>query len=268
MLSIVVSWRDRGELAMTLPSLLEAVASVGGEVVVVNFGGDQDMLSEQLGTKRHLVEVVEVHTNGYFNKSKAQNLGAAASTNPHIFFCDCDILLDPLSLRELVERVRDTTASFGTLSGVRESEVNSRGGNHVVSFGYTLNIRTADGRSLKIVDSEEDAETGLRNAPGLLLVGREDFLRVNGYNGRLLGWGWEDQDMIGRLTLGAGLTRVFHGNAIHVSHDDKARVAHYPLANRWESRDKMFRQALAFYDSGDFQGTFLGDLAEFRAVSR
>jgi N-terminal domain of galactosyltransferase len=100
------------------------------------------------------------------------------------------------------------------------------------------------------VDNEEDAEKGTRQAPGLLLVRRSDFMRIEGYNGRLHGWGWEDQDMIARLTLGAGLRRIQRGVATHLSHGDTARIAHYPpVRDRWESRDRMFRQALSNYDS-------------------
>jgi hypothetical protein len=132
----------------------------------------------------------------------------------------------------------------------------------VVAFGYELHIKTADGRRLEIIDSEEDSQTGLRNAPGLLLVRRDDFVAINGYNAGLHGWGWEDQDMIARLTLGRGLRRVMAGNAIHLSHDDHARIAHYPaVASRWESRDRMFRTALANYDDNNFRGTYDRDRA-------
>ncbi|HEX8500607.1 MAG TPA: galactosyltransferase-related protein [Pyrinomonadaceae bacterium] len=255
-LSIVVTWRDRAELRGALPGLVGTAQEVGGEVIVVNFGGSREMLSEQLGGRAADVNVVEAGPREYFNKSCAQNLGASRATGKLIFFCDCDIVLDPGAVKQLAEEVMARPGTFATLAGVRESEVNSRGGRHIVCFGYELIIRTADGRQLRIKDNEEDAADGTRQAPGLLLVRRSDFLAVNGYNSRLRGWGWEDQDMISRLTLGAGLERLTSGQAIHISHDDAARMRHYHIADRWESRDKMFRQALANYDSGDFRGTF------------
>ncbi|HEU4407510.1 MAG TPA: galactosyltransferase-related protein [Polyangiaceae bacterium] len=265
MLSIVVSWRDRVELGRALPSLLDAAASVGGDVTVINYAGDRRLLRDQLGPHAGAVRVVEVAGEAYFNKSAAQNVGAAHTAHPVLFFCDCDIVLEPGTVRELVGDVLAAEGRFATLAGVRESEVNSRGGNHVVSFGYVLRIRTADGRRLEIVDNEEDAHDGTRQAPGLLLVRREDFLAVNGYNSGLHGWGWEDQDMISRLTLGRGLTRLSKGNAVHLSHDDRARIAHYPVTDRWESRDRMFRKALSNYDRADFRGTYDRDVARLDA---
>ncbi|HEX8561047.1 MAG TPA: galactosyltransferase-related protein [Pyrinomonadaceae bacterium] len=255
-LSIVVSWRDRAELGGALPGLLATAREVDGDVTVVNFGGSPEMLRAQLGERAPEVRVVEVRGQEYFNKSCAQNLGAAHTTGALLFFCDCDIVLEPGDVKHLAGLLTTRPGTFGTLAGVRESQTNSRGGKHIVRFGYELLIVTADGRRLSIVDNEEDANDGSRQAPGLLMARRADFLSVNGYNSKLHGWGWEDQDMISRLTLGAGLERVVHGHAVHLSHDDHARVSNYPVADRWESRDRMFRQALANYDEANFRGTY------------
>jgi hypothetical protein len=226
------------------------------------------MMAEQLGAELPKLRVIEVERQKYFHKACAQNLGAALTRGDVLFFCDCDILIDP----ELVDRLSNTLLErpgrFATLAGVRESEQNSRGGKHVTCFGYELRIHTRDGRKLVIVDHEEDARDGTRNAPGLLFVRRSDFLEVGGYNSGLHGWGWEDQDMIGRLTLGAGLDRIIEGYAVHLSHDDQARVAHYPVADRWESRDRTFRQALANYDAGRFQGTYESDVRQYGPLAR
>jgi hypothetical protein len=267
MISVVVSWRDRHELREALPALTLAARGMGGEICVVNFDGDRSLVREQVREYEEVVDLVHVAGQSYFNKSAAQNIGAAHGDQPLLFFCDCDIVLEPGLLAGLAEELLERPGTFATLAGVRESRVNARGGRHVVNFGYELRIRTADGRQLRIVDNEEDADDGTRQAPGLLMVRREDFERVNGYNARLHGWGWEDQDMIARLTLGAGLERITHGTAIHLSHDDAARTAHYPVSNRWESRDRMFRQALANYDAADFRGTYDLDVASIHVES-
>lgn len=266
MLSVVVTWRDRNELGRALPTLLEAAGAVGGDVTVVNFGGSREMLAGQLGGHAGDVSVVEVGGQQYFNKSCAQNVGAARTSHPLLFFCDCDILVDRATCASLAEQIMSRPGTFGTFAHLRETDVNSRGGRHVVCFGYELRIKTADGRELRIVDNEEDADDGTRQAPGLLMVRREDFLTINGYNSRLHGWGWEDQDMISRLTLGAGLQRINYGSAAHISHDDHARIGHYPpVVNRWESRDRMFRQALSNYDNADFRGTYDLDVEQIPA---
>jgi hypothetical protein len=267
LLSIIVSWRNRNELRETLPGMIASARIVHGDMTVVNFGGDATSLDQQIAGYRGHVRLLNVPDQRYFNKSCAHNLGVAATTQPFLFFCDCDIVLDPQSVFDLLRSLQLRKGRFGTLAGVRESAANSRGGKHVTCFGYELRIRTSDGRFLRIVDHEEDLVDGTRQAPGLLMVRREDLLSVNGYNSQLVGWGWEDQDMIARLTLGAGLERISEGQAIHISHDDNARVAHYPVADRWASRDRMFRQALANYDQANFQGTYDSDRCSLPPVA-
>jgi hypothetical protein len=263
MLSIIVSWRDRVQLGVALPSLVATAQRVGGEVAIVDYGGDSDLLRTQLTATP--VRVVRVHGETYFNKARAQNIGAASTSQPVLFFCDCDIIVEPESVAALAADVARSPGHFATIAGVVESVRNARRAGNLVRFGYQLDLRLMNGRALQIIDHEEDAETGARQAPGLLMVRRPDFTSVQGYNGRLHGWGWEDQDMIARLTLGAGLTRIQRCTVTHLSHGDHERMAHYPQAtSRWESRDRMFRQALAFYDAGDLLGTFEVDRASLQ----
>jgi glycosyl transferase family 7 (putative galactosyltransferase) len=260
MLSIVVSWRDRDELVEALPSLIRETASVCGEITIVNYGGSDERLRGLVGGGHGALRVVSIPGERYFNKAAAQNLGASVARHGTLFFCDCDIILPVGVLAEILDRLQMLPSAFATLDGVVETVVNARSANHVTSFGYILKISTADGRKLTIVDNEEDGLTGKRQAPGLLMARKEHFLSINGYNSKLHGWGWEDQDMISRLTLGVGLERITHGVARHISHDDLARMAHYPpMSSRWENRDRMFRQALANYDAGNFRGTFAED---------
>lgn len=260
MLSVIITWRDRQEIDRALPSFIDTIKLVGGEIIIVNFDGNSDMLSDLISDHAGHVKVVHVEGQEFFHKTVAANIGASYTTQDTLFFCDCDIILNPQEVLELCEKLNAEKGLFGNLVGVNETEINSIGNSHVTNFGYELRIRTADGRELKIIDQEEDSENGYRNAPGLLFVKKSDFLAIGGYNGDLLGWGWEDQDMVSRLTLGAGLKRIFHGHAQHISHDDHARTGNYPEKDRWTSRDHMFRQALRNYDHNHFQGTFQSDV--------
>lgn len=265
MLSIIVTWRDRKELSLALPGLIATAESLDGSLTIVNYSGSASILESQLAEYAGRVRTIQVENQKYFHKACAQNIGVANTEGDLLFFCDADIILDVPTVARLTDQVLKMPDTFGTFSGVRETENNARGGNNVVCFGYELQVRIANGRILKIVDHEEDAEDGTRNAPGLLMVRRHHFLEIQGYNSHLHGWGWEDQDLIGRLTLGAGLRRVSWGHATHISHEDSLRVANYPVSNRWESRDKMFRQALANYDQGNFLGTYAEDVRRLPA---
>jgi hypothetical protein len=269
MVSIIVTWRNRKEISTAAESLIACATALAGELLIVNFGGNLDELREYLPSMPSATtRIVDVPQQQYFNKPKAANLGALHAQNSTLFFCDCDIILETSVFESLCREVRDNVGRFATFAGVRETALNSRGAGFVTRFGYELLIKTGSGREVRIFDHEEDANDGSRHAPGLLFVNKTDFLSVNGYNSGLDGWGWEDQDMICRLTLGAGLQRLQRGTVLHISHDERARIGAYPFADRWESRDKMFRRALASYDRGNFQGTFSEDTSEAEGITR
>lgn len=267
MLSIIVTWRDRCELERTIDSLVCSIVPLGGEIIVVNYSGDAQLLQSQIEGRSN-TRVITVMGEQYFNKSAAQNMGVSVARNDVLFFCDCDIIVDEECIALLTNSVAAEKGLFCTVAGVTETEINAREARHVTRFGYTLNICTADGRELTIVDNEEDGDDGTRQAPGLLFVRKANLLAIGGYNSALEGWGWEDQDIISRLTLGLGLKRLQYGQFSHVSHDDRARMAHYPdFASRWESRDRMFRKALSNYDDGNFIGSYRQDVARLVAIA-
>lgn len=261
MIRIIVTWRDRDELQQSITSLYESARALNGAVTIVNYGGDARRLQGLL-PKEHDVDLIHVNGEEYFNKSRAANVGASTCQEPLLFFCDCDVILGSGVITNLAAQMDRHPQSFATLAGVRETVVNSRAAKNVACFGYEMRIRLQNGREVRIVDNEEDASDGTRQAPGLLLVRRHHFELIRGYNGHLHGWGWEDQDMICRLTLALGLQRLTGGNALHVSHGDECRVQNYPIADRWESRDRMFRQALRNYDEEKFMGTLNEDASK------
>lgn len=258
MLSIIVSWRDRFELEQSIKSMINVVDKLNGELILVNYGGDVDYLLK-LKNGKESIKIINYPIKSYFHKTKAQNLGAYFASQEILFFCDCDILLEESYLENITKLLKKDNDHFATLLGVKETLPNSREAKNVIEFGYELYVKIANGNTLTIIDNEENALSGTRQAPGLLLVSKEKFLKINGYNGRLNGWGWEDQDMISRLTLGLGLKREKEGIAFHISHNNESRTKHYPIQDQWESRDRMFRQALNFYDNNDFKGTFDSD---------
>jgi hypothetical protein len=261
MVSIIITWHNRAELEQTLPAFIKCQEQLNCEIITVNYGGNRNDYNRILSSTTGVVSTVEVDQCTYFNKAKANNIGAFHASHPLLFFCDCDILLDSNVLLDLINNVQQSLRSFGTLAGIKETSINTREGGFVVCFGYELFIKTKQGRKVRIIDNEEDIQKGTRQAPGLLLCKRDDFLYINGYNSELDGWGWEDQDIICRLTLGAGLNRIIQGQAIHISHDELSRTQAYPITNRWESRDRMFRRALANYDKGNFSGTYQRDVS-------
>src|SRR5438132_361188 len=82
MVTIVVTWRDRKELGLALPTMLECAESLAGEVIIVNFGGNCAALRSYLPSSGRNLSVVDVAKQQFFNKPAAANLGAASAAFP------------------------------------------------------------------------------------------------------------------------------------------------------------------------------------------
>jgi len=75
------------------------------------------------------------------------------------------------------------------------------------------------------------ARTPHRPSPlwGTCLVWRRDILGVNGYNERLIGYGWEDDDLFNRLQyFGLSQLGVDFSLLKHIDHNDELRLANQP----------------------------------------
>jgi predicted glycosyltransferase involved in capsule biosynthesis len=257
MVSIIIPWANREELRKTLPSILQNAKEVNGEVIIVNLSGDYSLLQQQISFCEDKIRIIDVKNITCFNKPLAQNIGSKYAVFPYLFFCDCDVILPKYILRKLYNRVFSNKGSFGTIKNVRETKINSKKANHLVHLAYEITLEIKDGTKIKIMDSEENILKGIRSAHGLLLVKRHDFENVNGYNRHIVGWGWEDIDIICRLMLYAKLKHILLGVARHISHGDDLRMHHNETYDdRWHNRDCMFRQAIASYDQGYFLGTY------------
>lgn len=66
-----------------------------------------------------------------------------------------------------------------------------------------------------------------KHDPGNFLVNKEFFLKVNGLNEYIYGWGWEDHDLINRLKIIIEPTRVLEvtGYIDKIAHKDSKSVA-------------------------------------------
>lgn len=64
---------------------------------------------------------------------------------------------------------------------------------------------------------------------GLVMVYRNDFLKVNGYNERIINWGYDDNDLYTRLMLnGVAPLKIDKNSVKHLPHDDNSRISNQP----------------------------------------
>lgn len=264
-LSIIIPWRDRPELGITLRRNRRVFVANGYEVLVVSCGGApkpfRELLSEHRFPGLRGVELPDT----MFNKGLALNIGASLAQAERLFFLDADIVLRGDFLGESMKRLG--TKYFLTVDRVFESEKpETERSSYLRELSYAMSFVDNKGRTAHVETNHLNLRDGSRSGPGMVLLRRKHFEAVNGMNSDLFGWGWEDLDLLVRLQLELGLSQRKHGNIVHLSHGDERRDL--GGESRGISEHRNLARCLENYQRGHYWGTRVDDVQtwEGRAV--
>lgn len=260
-LSIVIPWCDRPEIGTTLRENRPVFASAGVEVLVVNCGGDTARLRQALdGLLFEGLRCVEV-APPRFNKSLALNLGVFAAAAPRLFFLDADVVLKEDFLAQ-ARGILDNEC-FVTVDRVYESaRAGMKREGRLTELVHSITLAGPGDLRAQVETNRVRFDDGSRSAPGLVMLSREDFLRVGGMNSDLEGWGWEDLDLLVRLQFVLRLEHRRAGAAVHLTHGDEARS--FSAESRVANEQLNFAMCLENYRLGHFYGTYGDDVATWK----
>jgi hypothetical protein len=258
LLSVVTTWCDRPELALTLPHNLAVLQAFRAEfeILIVNEGGNLAELSalvRQLGSSQ--LRLIDLPGQP-FNKPEALNIGALCSTGDRIFMVDADILLtievlatvNELQLSGNFVTIRTVTESRPTASALRLRELI-----HTVEY-------VCHGGQRASIEYRVGADNS-RSGPGLILVNKSDFISVGGFNSALGQWGFEDYDFQLRLQFALRLQRVTVCTLVHLSH--RRYWEDSPDGKKSDSNRRNQAIAETNYSKRHFLGTYSEDLAKW-----
>jgi glycosyltransferase involved in cell wall biosynthesis len=145
-LTTILTWCQRPELAQSLRHNTPFLRTMGSEVIVVNCGGDAEMLKRMLASP-DLIETTQIDVPvERFNASRARNIGAHAAKSNVLFFLDSDMLI-PGDLRQCIDKCAEQR-SYVTFRHVVDQPKKPL---PVVKPG---NVRKRDGRSRRTKGAE------------------------------------------------------------------------------------------------------------------
>jgi hypothetical protein len=162
------------------------------EIVLVDWSSRTPVTSEDVCDPR--VVIVRVEGQEHWVASKCHNLGLLLSTGYLVLRLDADDIL---------------YYTFFAKHSFKQDEI---------PVGYSVDQRQA----------RDDNETHLA---GVVYARRCDFLAVGGYNERIEVYGYEDTDLICRMTSRGSLGHTIDLDTLrHQQHDESSRFANQPQA--------------------------------------
>jgi hypothetical protein len=257
--SVIMSWKQRPELAVSLAFNAGVFARHAQEVLIVNCGGVPEQLSELISPyARHGVRQVVLPAPA-FNRALANNIGAFCSSGNYLFFLDADILVTS-DVFVTLKTVLDTSPCIGKIRKVSESQPTRVGADYFVQEQIdTREFVCRGGRkaTLKFFSGAD----GSRCGSGLIFIEREHFLAVSGFNSSLKGWGFEDLDLQLRVQFVLGLSLTPVGEVGHLTHGDDTRAIRG--MSREQDYQRNVRECFDNYRQNNYVGSYDSDVREW-----
>ncbi|HVR74030.1 MAG TPA: glycosyltransferase [Planctomycetota bacterium] len=238
-LSVIVSTYNRpGALRLVLEGYARS-SSGAFEVIVADDGSTDetgDVVAEAARRSGFPIRHVRQEHRG-FRLAAARNLAVRAASGDVFLFTDGDCIPFPDSLDEPSARCRPGQAVTGDRCLLSREETERLLPREARVEDLFAAARRRDRGRLRALRWKNRfyGWTGLKARPKLLTanaaVHRADFERVNGFDERFVGWGYEDEDLARRLrragvrildaSLESLVLHLFH--PIHESHRPSAR---------------------------------------------
>jgi glycosyltransferase involved in cell wall biosynthesis len=167
------------------------------------------------------------HEDNKNQKPAIMNKAIAKAKNDYIIEIDGDIIMHKDFVKDHLEMAQKNTFLYGSRVNIQENHLEDLFKNKQTSFDFFSKGIKKRGRTLrlpflsKLYKEEETRSSKLRGCN--MSFWREDFIKVNGFNENLVGWGIDDSEMIQRLlnTGIKGKRLKFRGIVYHIYHNEQ-----------------------------------------------
>src|SRR5262245_55828743 len=171
--TVVIPWYNRRELATSLRENVRVLRTGRREIVIVNCGGDSDLLT-RLVARAAPAHLTVAHVDcTRFNKGLALNVGVSLARGRVVSCLDSDVILRPASFAKAAVIADDGgVAIVKEIRETRGTRAATRG--ELARISNVVRLEARGGRHCEVETGCVNLRRGTRSAPGLITLRRED----------------------------------------------------------------------------------------------
>jgi glycosyltransferase involved in cell wall biosynthesis len=241
-------------LELLLLSLLRQTV-MPNEVIIADDGSRKE--TKKLITdfqKKFPIPLIHIwHEDLKNRKPKIMNKAIAKAKYDYIIEIDGDIIMNPNFVEDHLTFAEKGHYLYGSRVNIKEKILPELFSKKILDFNLFSKGIKKRGRTIRFpflmnfVKSVDQRSRKLRGCN--MSFWKEDFIKINGFNENLVGWGIDDSEMIQRMhNLGIKGKRLkFSGIAYHIYHKEQSK-SHLEINNEIERQTT--ENKLTFIDKG------------------
>lgn len=246
------NWTDALELLL-LSVLNQSV--MPNEVIIADDGSKEDtkLLIEKF-QKTFPIPLIHIwHEDNKNQKPKIMNKAIAVSKYDYIIEIDGDIIMNKNFIKDHLNNAEKGFYLFGSRVNIQNKILDNIFKTKKIHFNFFSSGIKKRGRTIRIPFMMKFAKIYTERSEKLrgcnMSFWKEDFIKINGFNESLVGWGIDDSEMIQRLhNIGIKGKRLkFSGIAYHIYHKEQSK-SHIEINNEIEKQTT--EKKLTFIEKG------------------
>lgn len=251
---IATTYNWPGALELLLLSI-ENQTILPNEVIIADDGSREDtrQLIESY-QKKNAIPIVHIwHEDKGFRLATIRNKAISNAKYQYIIQIDGDIIPNKNFVKDHLTFAKRGHYLFGSRVNIQEKLLSKLFSKQILSFHFFSKGIKKRGRTIRIPFLMQFAKSVTERSKKLrgcnMSFWKDDFIKINGYNESIIGWGKEDSEMIQRLhNIGISGKRLkFAGIAYHIFHKEQSK-SHIEINNEIEKQTT--EKKLTFIEKG------------------
>lgn len=246
------NWPEALELLL---KSVENQSYLPNEVIIADDGSKPDTkaLIDQFKKKLPIPLTHVWHEDKGNRKPRIMNKAIAKAKHDYIIEIDGDIIMNKHFIKDHLQFSQTGHYLYGSRVNIKKEFLDNLFQNKHSDFHFFSEGIQKRGRTLRIpflakyIRPVEERSRKLRGCN--MSFWREDFIKVNGFNENLVGWGIDDSEMIQRLhNIGIKGKRLkFAGIAYHIYHKEQSK-SHIDI--NLEIEEQTTKKKLTYAEKG------------------